>query len=169
MSVVVTVAAAGTVVVGTKVFAAIAMAAAAQLGLQAAKAAAQAEESDRRLSLVEEDARALVEASNQVQVTLATQAALEQAVAERCSLRFVAEDFELVVERDIRGTVSVHAHSHGMSREQVAEKAHRFLGLLRQQIAYRQVLGKLKRHGFAVAEESRQDDGTVRVTIKQRR
>lgn len=169
MSVVVTVAAVGTVAVGSKVFAAMAAAAAAQLGLQAARAAEQAAEAERRVGLLQASVDGLQAQAEVVEVSVATEAALQQAIAERCSLSFAADGFELTVIRDIRGKVSVRAHGHRMSRAEVDERARKFLGLLRQQVAYRQVVQEMKRHGFAVAEEARQDDGTVRVSIKRRR
>ena len=169
MSVVVTVAAVGTVAVGSKIFAAMAAAAAAQLGLQAARAAQHAAEAERQAGLQQELVDDLQAQAEVVEVSVATEAALEQAIAERCSLSFAADGFELTVTRDIRGKVTVRAHGHRMSRAQVDQRARAFLGLLRQQVAYRQVVQELKHHGFAVAHEAREEDGTVRVSIKRRR
>lgn len=169
MSVVVTVAAVGAVTAGSKVFAGLAAAAAASLGMKAAAALSEAQEEQRRAGLFADEATRLQAEAEQVEVSSATHAALEQVVAERCELRFTDGAIELTVSRDIRGKVTVRAHGHGVSRAVVEERAHRYLGLLQQQVAYRRVLAEMKQHGFAVAEEDRAEDGTVRVRIRRPR
>lgn len=169
MSVIVTVAAVGSTAIGAKVFALVATAAAAQLGLKAAQAATEEVEARRQDALHQAEVQAARAAAETVELGVADQAAVEQLVAERCELRFHSADLELVVQRDIRGRITVRAHGHGMSRAQVHEKAAAFLGLLRQQLAYRAVLAEVKRHGFGVTQEERQPDGTVRVVLARRR
>lgn len=169
MSVVVTVAAVGAVTAGSKVFAGMCAAAAAALGMKAVEALQAASEEERRQELAAEELRALRDEAARVEISSTTEAALQQVVAERCALRFTDGAIEVTVERDIRGKVTVRAHGHGVARAVVAERAHRFLGLLQQQVAYRQVLGALRQHGFAVADEARAEDGTVRVRITRRK
>ncbi len=169
MSVVVTVAAVGSVAVASKVFAGMAAAAAAGLGMKAAEAAGRVEEEERRHGLLQDEVDQLRTEAERIDVSVATEAALEQAVAERCSLSFADDRVQLTVTRDIRGKVTVRAHGDGISRAELTERANRFLGLIQQQVAYRQVVTEMKRHGFAVAEEERTEDGTVRVRIKRNR
>ncbi len=166
MSVVVTVAAAGSVVVGAKIFAGVTAAAASAMGLRLIDAAQRAEQRNAALQGVTE--QGLSEQGTEVEVSVATEAALEKAVAERCSLRFSGEDIDLTVTRDIRGKVTVRAHGRGLSRDQVTARAEELLGRIRQQIAYREVVRKMKLHGFAVKHEAVQEDGTVRVHLKRR-
>ena len=167
MSVVATVAAVGVVTVSSKLFAGMAAAAAASLGMKAARTVADAEEVERLDALRAQEVAALKSAAEEVEVSAATEAALQQAIAERCELHFTDGVVDLTVTRDIRGKVKVRAHAHGLSRAEVTDRATRFLGLLQQQVAYRRVMNELRLHGFAAAEEERAEDGTVRVRIKR--
>ncbi len=167
MSVVATVAAVGVVTVSSKIFAGMAAAAAASLGMKAARAVTEAQEEERRDAVRGQELADLKAAAEEVEVSPATEAALQAAVAERCELHFTDGVVDLTVTRDIRGKVKVRAHAHGLSRAEVTDRASRFLGLLQQQVAYRRVMTELRLHGFAAAEEERAEDGTVRVRIKR--
>ena len=169
MSVVVTVAAAGTVVVTSKVFAGLAAAAAAGMGMRLVDASEAAlQSSERSLAFAAEAERALAEAEA-IDVSVATEGALETVVAERCSLTMTDDRITLHVERDIRGKVTVRAHGRGVPREEVTRRAEDLLGRIRQQVAYREVVRKMKAHGFAVNQEARAEDGTVRVHIRRKK
>jgi len=162
MSVVVTVAAAGTVVVGAKVFTALATAAAASLGLKLVEAA------ELSAQAVQEQEQALEAASvtQNLEVSVATEAALSQVVAERCRLVFADDKVKVVITRDIRGKVTVSAHSSNMSRAQLTQRAEALLGKIRQQVAYRDVVTRMKAHGFNLSQEQALEDGTVRVHLR---
>lgn len=172
MSVIVTVAAVGAVTVGSKLFAGLCLGAAASLGMKAAEALGTAEEEARRAGLRQDEVAQLRAEAARIEVSVATEAALEGVVAERAELSFEDERIRLVVRRDIRGKVTVSASAlHGrapVGREEVAARAERFLGLLQQQIAYQRVVQEMRHHGFSVAEEDRAEDGTVRVRIRRR-
>ncbi|RME22125.1 MAG: DUF1257 domain-containing protein [Deltaproteobacteria bacterium] len=169
MSVVATVAAVGAVTVSSKLFAGMAAAAAASLGMRAARAVAEAEEEERIDAVRAAELAEAKAAAEVVEVSPATEAALAEAVAERCELHFTDGVVDLVVTRDIRGKVTVRAHAHGLSRAEVTDRASRFLSLLQQQVAYHRVMHELRLHGFAAAEEERAADGTVRVRIRRKR
>ena len=169
MSVVVAVGAAATMQASAAVFSGMAAAAASVLGMQAVKAAALNAEEARRMAMAAEEAIRLREETERVEISSATEAALTEVVTERQELHFAGDGVELTVKRDIRGKVTVTAHGHRMSRAEVEAFAHRYLGLLRQQVAYREAVTALKRHGFGVAEEQRAEDGTVKVRIRRRR
>ena len=156
MSVVVTVAAAGTVVVGSKIFAGLTAAAAASMGMRLVAAA-------ERIAAEGEDQELLT--SQEIEVSVATEAALGEAVAERCRLELADDQVRMVITRDIRGKVSVTAHSRELSREELSQRAQLLLGRIRQQVAYREVVTRMQRHGFAVSEERALDDGTVRLRL----
>jgi methyl coenzyme M reductase subunit D len=146
-----------------------AAAAASVLGMHAVKSTAVHVEDQRRMVMLEEEQERLRADAEKVEINTATEAALTDVVTERQELYFAGDGMELRVKRDIRGKVTVTAHGHGMSRAEVEAFAHRYLGLLRQQAAYRQAVTALKRHGFGVAEEDRAKDGTVKVRIRRRR
>ena len=166
MSVIVTVGAAGVITLAAPVFSALVTAAAATLGMRVLNQAQAAAEEEARAKA---EARASPRVEGQeISVTSATEAAITQVVAERCSLSFTDGDVELTVLRDIRGKVTVRAHAHALTRAQLTERAERLLGLIRQQVAYREVVTKLKAHGLAVETEAREADGTVRVRLARR-
>ncbi|MCB9777525.1 MAG: DUF1257 domain-containing protein [Alphaproteobacteria bacterium] len=167
MSVIVAVGAAAAVGGGSALFSAVAAAAAAGLGLKAIEASAQDVEERRRDELAQAELRQMRAEAERVEISSATEAALTDIVAEAQELHFAGEGIELMVRRDIRGKVSVTAHGHGMTRAEVEAFANRYLGLLRQQVAYREAVQALKRHGFAVAEEAREADGTVQVRVRR--
>jgi len=169
MSIIVAVGAVATVNAGSTVFIGMATAAAATLGLKAIQETETAIEQNRRAAMKQAEVSRLKNQSQQVQISSATEAAVAEVVSERQELHFASDNMELTVKRDIRGKVTVTAHGHGMSRTEVEDFAHRYLGLLRQQVAYRQAVTALKRHGFRVANESRSEDGTVQVRINRRR
>ncbi len=104
-----------------------------------------------------------------VELSTAQSAAMQELVAERCELHFGDEQFQLSLTRDLRGKLTVRAHGDGMSREEVAERAERFLGLLQQQIAYREVVTRMRAYGLDVTNEARLEDGTVKVRIAKKR
>ncbi|MFT4977012.1 MAG: hypothetical protein ACI8S6_002917 [Myxococcota bacterium] len=161
MSVVVTVAGVAATTIGVPVFTGICTAVAASLGM---KLVAQAE------AAAEAQAEAAAEAAaQQIDVTVSTQASLEQLVAERCSLSFQGESITMTVQRDIRGKMTVRAHGEGLSRAEVSQQATALLAKIRQQLAYRQIVQKMKSHGFSVASEEQQADGTVRVHIRRKK
>ena len=165
MSVVVTVAAAGTVVVGGKIFAGLATAAAASMGLKLVEAAEQAAQAAEE----QEAAAERAQIAQELEVSVATEAALTKAVAERCRLVFTDAKVRLVITRDIRGKVTVTARGQGLSRAEVTQRAEALLGKIRQQVAYREVVTRMKAHGFDLAQEQSLDDGTVRVKLRVKR
>jgi hypothetical protein len=168
MSVVVTVAAAGVVVANSAALLAMASTAAAALGLRAIEQGQmQKDEEDLRLRSTAEAANALAAASAAVTVGAAMEAALASVVAERCEAEFSGSGLVVRMKRDIRGKLSIEAHGSGTTTE-VQERAHQFLGLLQQQIAYREVVRTLKARGFEVAAEERLADGTARVRVVRR-
>ena len=169
MSIVVTVAAAGTVAVGGKIFAGLAAAAATSLGMRMVENAQQQTERERQSALVTDQMQQTLDVSQVVEVSIATEAALEDVVAERCALTFADDQITLSVTRDIRGKVTVTAHGRGVSRAAVTQRAEEMLGRIRQQVAYREVVQKMKQHGFAVGEEARANDGTVRLQLRRKR
>ncbi len=156
MSVVCTVAAGGAVYLGAGVLSALASATAARMAM-------------RELDEREEEALRLMEALQQdrtsVELAPAKREQLGELVAERCRMVFAGDGLVVELTRDIRGQLTVRAHGEGMSEEQVAERAERFLGLLMQQVTYREVVSRLKRHGLEVQQEARLEDGTVKVRI----
>ncbi len=168
MSVVVTVAAAGGITVAAQVFAGIVTAAATALGMKVVSAPAKTGTQLREEASQAEADRLLAEAKR-VEVTLATEASLEKFVAERASLMFADDKIEMTVSRDIRGKVSVHAHGEGVSRAEVTARATKLLGLIQQQVAYREVVLKMKAHGLAVETEEKLADGTVRVRLRMKK
>lgn len=161
MSVVVTVAGVAATAIGTPVFSGVCAAVAASLGLRAlegAEVAAQQEEAERARAAMGET----------LDVTVATEAALSELVAERCSMTFADDKITMQITRDIRGQITIRAHGEGIRREEVSARAAQLLGKIRQQLAYRQILQKMKSHGFAVDTETQQADGTVRVHIRRK-
>jgi len=169
MSVVVTVAAAGSVVVAGKIFSGVAAAAAAGMGMRMVEVAQKAQEASRREAAFAAEAEALTAEHEAVEVSLATEAALTSVVAERCSLTFTDDVVTMTVTRDIRGKVTVRAHGRGVKRAEVTRRAEELLGRIRQQVAYREVVRKMKEHGFSVGQEARAEDGTVRVHIRRKK
>jgi hypothetical protein len=167
MSVVVTVAAAGVIAMHSGALIALAASVAAGLGLKATQEGVreQDDERERLAGLYRDTASALEEASQKVEISTATRAALETVVAERCEATFEGDGWRLVLQRDIRGVLTVRAHGRGVDRVELHARASRFLGLLQQQIAYREVVRTLRQRGFGVAEEKRLEDGTVRVRV----
>lgn len=168
MSVVVTVAAAGGITVAAQVFAGIVTAAATALGMKVIAAPVKTG-SELREEAFAAEAERLVAEAERVDVTIATEAALEKLVAERASLTFADAKIELTVSRDIRGKVNVRAHGEGVSRAEVTARATKLLGLIQQQVAYREVVLKMKAHGLAVETEEKLADGTVRVRLRAKR
>jgi len=161
MSVAVTVAGIAATSVGAPVFTGICTAVAASLGMTLLdRAAAAVEDAQEAHQPTQGEA---------VAVSVATEAALTELVAERCSMRFSGEAVTVTVTRDIRGQVTVTAHSETLSRQAVAEQANAVLGRIRQQLAYRQILQKMKTHGFSVSDEALKDDGTVRLHIRRKK
>ena len=163
MSVVVTVAGIAATSVSASVFSGVCAAAAASLGMVVTQKAEQAAQEADRQALTSEATR------SQIDVTVATEAALTELVAERCSMTFEGPNIRMVVQRDIRGKMTITAHGEGISRAEVSKQAEALLGKIRQQLAYRQVLQKMQQHGFQVSSEAQQADGTVRVHIRKRR
>ena len=165
MSVVCTVLGAGATYVGATTLIGLASAAATALGLrqlQAAEAETAREEARDAVARCAAEAQSAIE---QVELSTSRSAALSALVAERCQAVFGDATFQLVLSRDVRGQLTVRAHGEGMGREEVAARAERFLGLLQQQLAYREVLLGMRAHGLVVQEESRTEDGTVKVRL----
>lgn len=159
----------GIVVLGLPALGGIAAAAAALTGLEmiaaAEKQAAHQEKADAFAAEVAQllaDAE-VVEISNVAHQRLAT------LVAERATLAFRDDALEVVLARDIRGKLTVRARSRTLARPEVAARANAFLGTLLQQLAYREVLLKLRQQGIVVTGESRQADGTVHVQLRRNR
>ncbi len=154
MSVICTVAAGGAVYLSAGALAGVASAAAGALALRRREEleSLRAEEGEVQPAEVVELAPRQAEAASRL-------------VAERCHLVFEGEDLRLELDRDIRGKLTVRAHGHGMSREEVSSAAERFLGLLMQQVAYREVVTKMRRYGLEVEQEARLEDGTVKLRI----
>ncbi len=169
MSVVCTVAAASATYLAAGILTGIAASAATAMGLrqlQAAEGAILREEArERAMQAMQQEH----EAAQMVEVSTARSAALQELVAERCELHFGSETFQITLTRDLRGKLTVRAHGEGMSRQEVTDRAERFLGLLQQQIAYREVVSRMKAYGLDVAEEARLEDGTVKVRIAKKR
>lgn len=165
MSVVCTLAVPGVVYLGPTVLAGLASAVATAMALHqldAAEGEVLREEERARLAV---DAQALSDAVSQVELGAAQAEALEGLVAERCHMVFGDDRLILTLNRDVRGKLTVRAHGEGMSAAEVSEKAERFLGLLMQQVAYREVVTRMKRYGLEVQQEARLEDGTVKVRI----
>lgn len=162
MSVVCTIAAATTVAISSGVLSGIVTAVGAHLGLKllAAGSEGQAEGTP---------ATEEVAGGDLVEVSIATGAALQQVVAERCHLVLGGEGITLTVDRDIRGRLTVRAHGEGLTRVQVQEQAAKLLGLVLQQVAYREVVRTMKANGLQVQGEERTADGVVRVRIGRAR
>lgn len=145
------------------IFSGICTAAAASLGLQVLKQAELANATERREAMLQESI------TDSIEVSVATEAALTEVVAERCTMSFTGPNIQLTVQRDIRGKMTITAHGEGISRAEVSRQAEALLGKIRQQLAYRQVLQKMKQHGFQVDTESQKADGTVRVHIRKKK
>ena len=157
MSVVVVIAATGAISAAAPILGAMAATAAAALGLRA-------------LSESEAGARAAVLAHNEANVDVRPRQveALEQIVAERCTLHFGDDACTITVHRDVRGKLSVRAHGH-LPKVQLKAKADAMLGSIQQQIAYRNVVQRMKGHGFVVAAEQRLADGTAKLQLTLKR
>ena len=170
MSVVVTVAAAGVVAAHAPALMAIAAAAAASIGLRVVDRELQEKSrASHTEDLMAKEAAEAVARLNEVEVSTATAASLESIVAERCSATFSDERMTLTVERDIRGRLTVKAHGEpGVPRVEVSERAAKLLGAIQQQIAYREAMATLKKHGFQVEHEERLKDGTAKVRVVKR-
>jgi hypothetical protein len=165
MSVVCTVAGAGACYLGPAVLSGLATATAAVMAMRQLKAAeGETLQEEERLRL-EHEAEAMVDAVSQVELSPAQRDKVGAMVAERCHMVFGDDRLTLTLTRDLRGKLTVRAHGHGMSRAEVGEAAERFLGLLMQQIAYREVVTKMKRYGLDVQQEARLEDGTVKLRI----
>lgn len=167
MSVVVTMAAAGVVAIHAPVLVGMATAVAASMGLRVLDAAVREGEANRQSALVEATAAGLAAAVEEVEVTSATAEALKEVVAERTTVAFGDDRVTVTLSRDIRGRLTVRAHGRGMTRAEVNGAAERFLGLVLQQVAYREAVRMLKAQGLSVDEEARLEDGTVRVRLKR--
>ena len=167
MSVVVTVAGIAATSVGAPVFTGICAAVSASLGMRLLQGAEQAAVAEQLAAAEAQQGAAAGQQS--LEVTVATESALSELVAERCELTFAGDAVSVTVRRDIRGRISVTAHGEGLTRAEVADRAEAVLGRIRQQLAYRQIMQKMKSHGFAVSTESQQADGTVRVHIRKRK
>lgn len=161
MSVVVTVAAAGAITVAAPILSAIAATAAATLGL---KALAEVEAAQRLGADVTTSARN----EARIEARVAQEAALSALVADRCTLHFGDDAVTLIVNRDIRGRLTIVAHGE-LPAAQLRARAEQLLGLIQQQVAYRNVVKKMKDHGFSVDAEQRLEDGTARVRLKLKR
>lgn len=169
MSVVVTVAGIAATGVGVPIFSGICTAAAASLGLHLLDQAERAHATERREAVMKDALSQQVAAAEQIEVSVATEVALAEVVAERCSLQFSGPNITLTVQRDIRGAMTITAHGEGISKAEVSRQAEALLGKIRQQLAYRQIVQKMKQHGFQVDTESQQTNGTVRVHIRKKR
>lgn len=167
MSVVVTVAAVGYVAIHSGALLAIAGSVAATLGLRAVEQGLQQkEQEDERLAAFYKSVAGELKAkAEEVELSSASKAALESVVAERCQAEFHGQGIRLTLTRDIRGILKVRAHGEGLSQAELQERARTFLGLIQQQIAYREVLRNLKQRGFAVEHEERLQDGTARIRV----
>jgi hypothetical protein len=169
MSVVCTVTAASAVYLSAGVLSGIATATATVMGLrqlhQAEGETVQEEARDRQAA----EAAALVEAVETVELSTRQTEALKGLVAERCHLVFTDGKLRITLTRNVRGELKVKAHGENTPRAEVAEQAERFLGLLLQQVAYREVVTKMKRYGLDVQQEARAEDGTVKLRISRRR
>jgi hypothetical protein len=153
MSVICTVAAGGAVYLSSGALAGLASAAAGAMALRRAEEERGLEQETGE----EQHAR--------VELAPGREEQLSQLVAERCHLRFEGEEMSLELHRDIRGRLSVNAHSEVLAQAELMERSERFLGLLMQQVAYREVVTRMKRYGLEVSQEQRLEDGTVRVRI----
>jgi len=160
MSVVCTVAGGGAVYVGVGVLTSLASATAASMAMREIEATE--EETLRRFEALRQNLETVELASTQSEQ-------LSGLVAERCCMLFGGEDISLELTRDVRGKLTVRAHGENMSRAELAERSERFLGLLMQQVAYREVVTRMKRYGLDVQQEARLEDGTVKVRIGGRR
>ncbi len=156
MSVVCTVAGGGAVYIGVGVLAGLASATASSMALREVEA--NEEETLRRFEALRQEMKTVELASSQTE-------RLSELVAERCRLLFAGDGMSLELIRDVRGTLTVRAHGEDISQAELTERAERFLGLLMQQVAYREVVTKMKRYGLEVQQEARLEDGTVKVRI----
>jgi hypothetical protein len=165
MSVICTVAGAGACYLGPAALSGIATATAAVMAMRQLKAAeGEVQLEEERLRL-EDEARAMVDAVSQVELNTEQRDKVGSLVAERCHLVFTDDRLEITLTRDVRGKLTVRAHGEGMTRAEVSEAAERFLGLVMQQVAYREVVTKMKRYGLDVQQEARLEDGTVKLRI----
>lgn len=162
MSVIVLVAAPSVVPIASAALSALAAAAAAHVGLKALEAA-ELEQRQAHLAALRE------EAGETVEVRPAAAATLRELVAERATLYFGDDRVTLVVQRDIRGTLTVRAKGDGIAKRELQARAEKLLGLIQQQVAYRDALQKLKQRGFTVEDEARLEDGTARVRVRLKR
>jgi len=168
MSCICTVAAIGSIALPSSVFSGLVATVAAQMGLRALQAAEVAHALEDRLEAQTQTAASELAALRTIEVTTTQRAGLEEIVAERCALHFESDTVELTVERDIRGKLTVRAHSHTLDQVQVNEQANAMLGRILQAVAYREVVSKMRDHGFEVAAEERLEDGTARVRIRRK-
>ena len=164
-----TIAVPGVVYLGPSVLAGLASAAATAMALRQLNAAEGEVAREEERSRLAADAEILADAVCQVELGAAQTEAIEGLVAERCHMAFSDGKLTITLNRDVRGRLTVRAHGHGMDRAEVSEKAERFLGMLMQQVAYREVVTKMKRYGLEVQQEARLEDGTVKVRIGGRR
>jgi predicted homoserine dehydrogenase-like protein len=158
---------AGIVVIGLPALTGIAAAAAALRGLELVEMADKhAAHQEKAEALAAEAARLVAEAET-LEISNAAHQRLATIVAERATLVFRDGDLELVLSRDIRGKLTVRARSRTLGRAAVADRANAFLGTLLQQIAYREILLKMRQKGVVVTAEEREPDGTVRVRLRR--
>lgn len=165
MSVICTVAGAGACYLGPAAISGIATATAAVMAMRQLKAAeGEVLREEERLRL-EHEAEAMLAAVSQVELSSKQRDQVGSLVAERCHMVFTNDQLTITFTRDVRGKLTVRAHGEGMSRAEVSEAAERFLGLVMQQVAYREVVTKMKRYGLDVQQEARLEDGTVKLRI----
>jgi hypothetical protein len=168
MSCICTVAAVGSIALPAGVFSSLVTAAAAQMGLRSLQAAERTHDQEDRQDAFAQTAQSSVDALRTIEVSTAQRAGLEEIVAERCTLHFVNDEIELTVDRDIRGKLTVRVHSDALDQVQTTERANAMLGRILQAVAYREVVSKMREHGFEVAEEERLEDGTARIRIRRK-
>ena len=168
MSCICTVAAIGSIALPSSVFSGLVAAVATQMGLRTLQAAEYAHALEDRLDAEADAVAQQLAETRTIEVTTTQRAGLEEIVAERCTLHFENDEVELTVNRDIRGKLTVKAHSHSLNQAQVNEKANEMLGRILQAVAYREVVSKMRDHGFEVASEQRLEDGTARVRIRRK-
>ena len=165
MSVICTVAGAGACYLGPAALSGIATATAGVLAMRQLKAAEAETQREEETARLQAEVDAMADAATQVELSTAHSDTVGTLVAERCHMVFGNDDITITLTRDVRGKLVVRAHGHGMTRAEVSEQAERFLGLLMQQVAYREVVTKMKRYGLDVTEEARLEDGTVKLRI----
>ena len=165
MSVIVTVGAVGAVMVNTGVLVGMATAVATAMGMKSIHTTTAAEDQQEGREQGFKMQMGANASTDTIEISSNASNALKKVVAERCEMTFADAEVSLTVKRDIRGTLTVRAHSETVSKQELSRRAEALLGGIQQQVAYREAVALLKSKGFQIEQEERLADGTARVKV----